>query len=165
MRTLRAITTTVLCLALATGACTGVSNDYDDVTRFHHPQNEGANASVHGLHLRNAYLVGGAPGQQAPAELPLYAVLISNRAAADRLERITVQGGSVQLTAPVELPPNQPVGVDKPIATVSGLRTQSSVPMTFTFSGAGDVRVQVPVKERVGQFSSVAPSASPSPTP
>ncbi|GAA2415102.1 copper chaperone PCu(A)C [Nonomuraea africana] len=162
MPTLRAFTTTALCLALATSACTAMVTDYGDVTKFQ--QNEGANASVHGVHLRNAYLLGGAPGQSAPAEVPLYAVLINNRTAADRLERITVQGGSVRLAAPVELPPNQPVGTDRPIATVSGLKGQSWIPMTFTFRDAGDVRVQVPLKYRAGPVSSVTPTASPTAT-
>ncbi|WP_344832717.1 hypothetical protein [Nonomuraea dietziae] len=89
MRTLRAITTHLLCLALATVACKGVSQRLRRRDQVPSPANEGANASVHGCTC--ATPTGRrAPGQQAPpAELPLYAVLLRPRPRPDRFsERI-----------------------------------------------------------------------------
>ncbi|MGW4476645.1 hypothetical protein [Nonomuraea sp. NPDC004354] len=166
MPALRVIAATALCLGLATGGCTGVTHDLDDVTRFHQPQNEGANVSHHDVHLRNVFLLAGAPGQPPPATLPLYAVIINDQGQPDRLERVTVDGGggSVQLAAPVVVPPGRPVGLDRPIAQVTGVRPTGSIPMTFTFSRAGSVRALVPVKEKIGSYSTVAPGPSAMPS-
>lgn len=161
MSRFRVIGATALCLALATAACTGDTIDNAEGTYLYEPANEGANAYQRGLHLLNGFLLGGVPGQPPPAELPLYAVLVNDQPQPDRLERISVEGGgSVRLAAPIEVPPQQPVGTSQPIATVTGVRETGWVPMTFTFSRAGTVRVQVPIKDRVGYLSSLTPSPS-----
>ncbi|MFD1934352.1 MULTISPECIES: hypothetical protein [Nonomuraea] len=161
MSSSRVIVATSFCLALACGACGSERPDYSDVTHVHQPANEGANASQRNLHLRNAFLLGGEPGQPAPGELPLYAVIINDQPQPDRLERIGVEGGgSVRLAAPLDLPPRQPIGTDRPVATVTGVRATGWVPMTFTFKNAGSVRVLVPIKEKAGYLSSLTPAPS-----
>lgn len=163
---MRPIASAVIAVALAAAAgCANVGID----TAQDAPQNEGANADVGGvLHIRNAFLLGGTdPASPAPQQV-LYAVLINDGRQPARLERITLDGGgSVQLPGPITVPPNQPVGAgEKPIATVTGVRARgTTVPMTFAFSGAEPVRLNVPIKERTGQFSHLTPSPAGSPSP
>ncbi|MFI6386541.1 hypothetical protein ACIBHY_15560 [Nonomuraea sp. NPDC050547] len=104
------------------------------------PRNDGGNASRRGVHVRNAYLLKGGS---------LHAVLINSGARADRLVQLTITSGNLALPAPIELPPAEPVGGDRAIATATGLeaRVGSWVPATFQFQEAGTVTVQVPVKE------------------
>ncbi|SDL49958.1 hypothetical protein [Nonomuraea jiangxiensis] len=158
----------VLTAFMSAVAVTGCSQAGLDTTQTE-PQNDGANADLDGeLYLRNVFLVGGAEtGSPGPQQV-LYGVLINSGDRPVRLERVTVGGGgSVQLAGALTLPPDQPVGVDdQPLGTVSGVRGDT-VPMTFFFSGAEPVQLEVPVKARVGQYASLTPvpSGSPPATP
>ncbi|MFI6322457.1 hypothetical protein ACIBG8_33310 [Nonomuraea sp. NPDC050556] len=102
------------------------------------PRNEGGNADLRGMHVRNVYI---AQGQ-------LHAVLINGAQGPDRLRQITMQGATATLAGPVELLPDTPVGSDKPLASVAGLPTPAPgyVPATFTFDEAGTATIQVPIK-------------------
>ncbi|NUO98985.1 MAG: hypothetical protein HOV96_01210 [Nonomuraea sp.] len=152
----RPIISAAIVVALAASGCTNAGYDRGEST----PQNEGANADAKGvLHLRNAYLLSG-PNPASPApQQALYAVVVNNSHKPDQLQRVTVDGGgSVQLSGTVNIPPGQAVGAGRPIGTVTGVRG-SSVPMTFTFRDAGNVRVSVPVKPKTGQYATLNPSA------
>ncbi|NUR91394.1 MAG: hypothetical protein HOY71_45600 [Nonomuraea sp.] len=155
----RPIISAAIVVALAATGCTNAGYDKGEST----PQNEGANADAKGvLHLRNAYLLSG-PNPASPApQQALYAVMVNNSHKPDQLQRVTVDGGggSVQLSGNMDIPPNQPVGANGPIGTVTGVRG-SSVPMTFTFRDAGNVRLNVPVKPKTGQYATMNPAASP----
>ncbi|PZG18447.1 hypothetical protein [Nonomuraea aridisoli] len=159
-----AIVTAVAIAALAAAGCGNVETE----AQHWPPQNEGANAEAGGTVLvRNAFLLGSAdPASPAP-QLTLFAVIINRGDRADRVERITVEGGgSVQLAGPITLPPNQPVGTgDQPIGTVTGVRG-TAVPMTFTFAGGRSARTVVPVMARTREFAQLptAPAGPPSPT-
>src|SRR5690349_15933337 len=132
--------------ALSTG-CAGLTNDGTDVGQVNRPQNEGSNANVRGVLLRNAYLLGGTEPSSSPMEMPLYATFVNERGRPDRLQRVTIDGGAaVRLRGPVDLPRQRLVGGLDPIGTASGVKGTGSVPMTFTFAEAGDLRVDVPVK-------------------
>ncbi|MFC5828139.1 hypothetical protein [Nonomuraea insulae] len=162
----RPIVTAVIVVALAATGCTNAGFDKDNRA----PQNDGANADDAGgtLLLRNAFLLNESGDATSPSpQQALFAVLINEAGRPDQLERITVDGGgSVQLSGPLTLPPNQPVGTgSQPIGTISGVRG-TQVPMTFTFKDAKAVRVSVPVKQRIGQFANLptVPAAPPSPT-
>ncbi|GAA3084879.1 hypothetical protein [Streptosporangium carneum] len=168
----RPIMVAAVALAVAAAGCAGPTTfDRDDTTRIHHPQNEGANASTGGLHLRNAFLLAGERPGAPPAQLPLYVVLINDEGRPDRLQQVTVQqGGTARLAGPVDLPPERAVGLGRPVGMVGGVPgTASNVSMTFTFANVGDVRVNVPVKLRRGEFATLAPaplgSATPAPAP
>ncbi|MFI6481087.1 hypothetical protein ACIBH1_24370 [Nonomuraea sp. NPDC050663] len=158
-------------IVFAAAGCTGLSYDSDDVTRFHHPQNEGANASFRGVHLRNAYLLGQEEETSSPVDMPLYLVIVNAADRPDRLERVQVEGGGeVRLAGPIELPPHQPVGAAQPIGTVSGVKGSGSAWMVFQLREAGAVRLAVPVKPRTGLYATMTPSPmssspmTPSPT-
>ncbi|GAA3221953.1 hypothetical protein [Nonomuraea helvata] len=155
---MRAISSAMIGMALAATGCTSLGT-YPSQT---YAPNSGANADLQGvLHLRNAFLLDGADPDSPSPQLALYAVLINSGSRPARLDRITVDGGgSVQLAGPITLPPNQPVGTgDKPIGTVSGVRS-ATVPMTFAFSGAAPIRVNVPVQLRAGEYANL-PTAPP----
>ncbi|MEV0200756.1 hypothetical protein [Nonomuraea sp. NPDC050691] len=160
----RPVVVPAVALLLATAGCTGLTYNSEDVTRIFTPQNEGANASAKQVHVRNAFLLGGQPAarpETPAAGLPLYAVLINDRAEPIRLEKVTLSGGGqAQLSGTVEVPPRGIVGTDRPIGTVTGVANTGSVPMTFSFTaGPGDMRLIVPVVARSGVFATLNPSA------
>ncbi|WP_327583991.1 hypothetical protein OHA25_50610 [Nonomuraea sp. NBC_00507] len=165
---MRPIASAVIVMALAAAVgCQGHAGF--DTSAKDIPQNEGANVDVGStLHLRNVFLLGGAdPASPAPQQA-LYAVLINEGNQPARLERITIEGGgSAQLPGPVTLPPNQLVGSgEKPLCTVTGVRPRgTTVPMTFVFSGAAPVRVNVPIKEKAGVYTRLTPPPTGSPSP
>ncbi|WP_170222834.1 hypothetical protein [Nonomuraea turkmeniaca] len=160
---MRPIASAVLVVALAAAAgCQGHAGF--DTSAQDRPQNEGANVDAKStLHLRNVFLLGSAdPASPAPQQI-LYAVLINEGSRPVRLERITVDGGgTAQLPGPVTVSRNQPVGTGaKPLCTVTGVRPRgSTVPMTFVFSGNETVRLNVPIKEKTGQYATLTPSLS-----
>ncbi|NUW41703.1 hypothetical protein [Nonomuraea rhodomycinica] len=153
-------------LVLASAGCAGLTYSSEDVSRIFTPQNDGANAGAKGVYVRNSFLLGASltgRSETPAAGLPLYAVLINERAQPVRLERITLaKGGQVQLAGPVEVPPGGIVGTDRPIGTVTGVADTGSVPMTFSFTaGPNDMRLIVPVVARTGVFASLNPSGAP----
>ncbi|MEV0596069.1 hypothetical protein [Nonomuraea cavernae] len=150
----------LLTVTAVTAGCTGLTYDSEDVTRIHAPQNDGANASVRTMHLRNAFLLAG------ERDLALYAILVNDGNRSDILERVTAgQGVRVRLPTPVDVPAKRLVGAEGPIATVTGVTGSRWVPMTFTLKRAGEMRVMVPIKERTGLYATLSPSAPGSPTP
>ncbi|WP_327091216.1 hypothetical protein OIE66_11430 [Nonomuraea sp. NBC_01738] len=102
------------------------------------PRNEGGNADRGGIHVRNAYVRGGA----------LHAILINSGPAADRLEQVGAEAGNVGLNAPVELPPGALVGTDRPLGTATGLGagTGSWARVGFRFREAGILSVELPMR-------------------
>ena len=102
------------------------------------------------------------PGHRSASrpDQALFAVLTSDHARPDRLERVTVEGGgSVRLAGLIEIHQRQPAGTaQQPIGTATGVRAGGSVPMTFIFRDAGTVRVMVPVIARVGRYATLPPS-------
>jgi hypothetical protein len=119
------------------------------------------------VYLRNAFLLAGAEPASSPAEMPLYAVLINEQGRPDRLQRVSIDGGEpVRLAGTADLPPHRVVGGQDPIGTAPGVTGTGSVPMTFTFARAGNLRVYVPVKLKAGHYASLTPSPAPdTPTP
>ncbi|GAA2270287.1 hypothetical protein GCM10010149_09490 [Nonomuraea roseoviolacea subsp. roseoviolacea] len=162
----RPVAVAAVALVLATAGCTGLTYSSEDVTRIFTPQNDGANASAKQVYVRNAFLLGASltgRSETPAAGLPLYAVLINERAQPVRLEKITlIQGGQVQLAGAIEVPPRGIVGTDRPIGTVTGVADTGSVPMSFGFTGGpNDMRLIVPVVARTGVFASLNPSGAP----
>ncbi|MBN6055526.1 hypothetical protein JYK22_26565, partial [Nonomuraea sp. RK-328] len=165
----RPVAVSAVALVLATAGCTGLTYSSEDASRIFPPKNQGANASAKGVYVRNAFLLGasltGRPETPA-AGLPLYAVLVNERAQPVRLEKVTLgKGGQVQLNGAIEVPPRGIMGTDRPIGTVTGVANTGSVPMTFSFTaGPGDMLLMVPVVARTGVFASLSPSGAPIPT-
>ncbi|SEU12123.1 hypothetical protein [Nonomuraea wenchangensis] len=158
-----AVAVSVVALAALTAGCTVTTID----TAQHAPQNDGANADAsQTLHLRNVFLLGAADPSVPSQENFLFGVLINNGHKPAQLEQITPEGGgTVRLSAPITVHPNQPAGTgEQPIATVSGV-SGGTVPMTFTFTGAAPVRLQVPVMQRAGWFARLTPPPGSTGTP
>lgn len=102
------------------------------------PRNEGGNADVRGMHIRNVYISQGS----------LHAIFINGGPQTDRLERISVQSGTATLPGPLDLPQNVLVGSDRPITSVTGLPADvpGFLPVTFTFAMSGSATVQAPIR-------------------
>lgn len=106
------------------------------------PRNEGGNADVRQVYVRNAYLLREGQG------MALHVVLINGGPQADRLEQITTSAGTPTINGTVDLPPGAFVGADRALATVTGVAddVHGFVQTTFTFTAAGSATIQVPVK-------------------
>ncbi|MFG3438641.1 hypothetical protein ACGF0J_15460 [Nonomuraea sp. NPDC047897] len=182
----RAVASAAAALALAAAGCANLSSDFNDPTRLHRPQNDGANGSAGQVHVRNAFLLGpegaerreqpagrptggppsaGPGAAQASGEAPLYAVLVNERPEPIRLERVTVEGGgTVRLAGTVEIPAGGVAGADRPIGTITGLATRTWVPMTFTFAAGPQFKLMVPVLARAGVYATYSPAPQGAPT-
>jgi len=125
--------------------------------------------------IRNLFVLGPPAGSRITAgtSVPVYADLINNAPAADRLVSATsptFSGGSEIGGGGVELPPGKLVplsGTSGPLVVVKGL-TQNlyggeSIQLTLTFANAGSVQTEVPVIPQTGEYETY--SAAPSPTP
>ncbi|GAA1702959.1 hypothetical protein AB0K40_36255 [Nonomuraea bangladeshensis] len=142
-------------LAALTAGCTKTTID----TAQHAPQNDGANGDAsQTLHLRNVFVLSATDPAMPFQQNYLYGVVINNGHQPAQLERITPEGGgSVQLPGPLTVRPLEPVGTgERPIATVTGV-SGGTVAMTFTFTGASPLRLQVPVMERAGSYTHLTP--------
>ena len=155
-------------LVLAAAGCAS-SPEAADPNRLYLPGNDGANGDVQGMHVRNAFVLGDTSAAGSSAGQPLYAVLISDRRQPDRLERVTVEGGgTVRLMGPVELRPGEAGSTaGRPIGTATGIRG-TTVPMTFTFRDAGEVKLMVPVLPKTREYANLpddipSPASTPSP--
>lgn len=162
----RLLTAAAALTLAATGCATTV--ELNDPNRLYRPQNAGANGDVRGVHIRNAFLLGGPEDATASPSggQALYAVLINDRDQPDRLEKVTVEGGgNVRLAGPVEMRPHEAASKpNQPIGTATGTHG-AYVPMTFSFRDAGEVRLTVPVMPREGEYSDLPSSPAGPPTP
>ncbi|GAB3165029.1 copper chaperone PCu(A)C [Microbispora hainanensis] len=168
-----------LCVAAAavTAACGDMKQDFYTQTI---PQNDGANADLPGMLIRNAFIIG--PLQPAPpgTDMPMYMVLLNQSGRTDRL--VSVDTGGVfreaRLPTPggLEIPAGKYVGgTPFPQVLLAGLtrplRSGGTIPVTFRFQNAGTVRVQVPVlppgtwRSTYSPWPGMSPFASPSPSP
>ncbi|GAA0384574.1 hypothetical protein GCM10009530_39300 [Microbispora corallina] len=172
---MRPILTAVLAAAALTApACSDLKQDYNTQVI---PQNEGANADLGRVKLRNAFLIGGPPGRplQPGASVPMYLALLNDGAAADRLVSVSAPGVFQGATLPaggLAVPPNGFVGgTPAPQALMTGLLrplwSGTAIPMRLTFEHAGSTTVQVPVLPPTDWRATYSPwpSASPAPSP
>lgn len=134
---MRALAVLLTALLLATGC--GAPGAVPDAAI---PRNDGGNADLHGIAIRNVYLVSGT----------LYGVLINGGTQADELQSAKVSTAAVTLRSGLTLQPGQPTGADQPLGSVTGVSGQvgSWVPATFQFRDAGSVTAQIPFKDRSG---------------
>lgn len=115
---------------------------------------DGANGTVQRLGVRDARLPEAPPGgYPAGADVPLLFWLTNSSVNSDTLASITTPAASgVMLSAEAKVLGNNKleVGQGTPVtATVTGLAEAlpygHSIPVTFTFAGAGSVTVEVPI--------------------
>ncbi|GII79718.1 hypothetical protein Sru01_47000 [Sphaerisporangium rufum] len=131
-----------------------------------------------GIKIPQAFVLGPESGAQIPAggSAPLYLTMVNSTGRPETLEAIAPDdksASSVKLPSPISMPPGKLVNTGRPASqvTVEGVRAPlrggESLVLTLRFSGAGDVRMRVPVVTRSREFSSLspAPEASPSGSP
>ncbi|WP_169945100.1 hypothetical protein [Microbispora sp. H11081] len=164
----------VLCIAGAavTAACGDIKQDYYTQTM---PQNEGANLNLPGLLLRNAFVIGSQQPAPAGSDMPMYMMLLNESGRTDRLVSVDTGGLFREARLPaggLEIPGGKYVGgTALPQVLLAGLTrplgSGGTIPVTFRFQNAGQVRAEVPVLPP-GEWRSTYspwPAASPSPPP
>ncbi|MGI5225483.1 hypothetical protein [Actinoallomurus sp. CA-142502] len=151
-----------------------------------HPQSamptrlaEGVNASVHAVDVRNAFVLGPAPGKKlaAGADAPLYAWFVNNAATPDRLVAAEAPGvaQSVQIAGgALALPPNQlvdtvektpPAPPSAPTPSVSPSRTPKARTHTPTGGDAPNTTSTPPQRPLANRSRAVAPATTPAAAP
>ncbi len=144
----------VLLLALLI-LCACGSQEPPGRSTYEYSSNEGANASVNDMELRNAFVVGAKPGQalRKGAAVPLYFALVNDRRRPDELVSVSAKplfSGAAISGQKLLVRTNELVGGSvAPQAVLTGLAKDlpsgGFVPVTFTFKGAGALKTLVPV--------------------
>ena len=162
----------VLCIAGAavTAACGDIKQDYYTQTM---PQNEGANLNLPGLLLRNAFVIGSQQPAPPGSDMPMYMMLLNESGRADRLVSVDTGGLFREARLPaggLEIPGGKYVGgTALPQVLLAGLTrplgSGGTIPVTFRFQNAGQVRAEVPVLPPGEWRSTYSPWPSPPPSP
>jgi copper(I)-binding protein len=161
-------------LALLIPAVAGCEAGDNAPTLEFHAASAGAQTVFNGISITNAFVLGAPSGSTVPSgsSASLFVSLYNGGSSADTLQSVTapgwagkisVSGGSVSLpanAAPVDLTGPEPDVVlqdlTKPL--VGG----TTIPVTFDFSHAGSVQLQVPVEPEDFYWATYSP---PAPTP
>lgn len=135
---------------------------------------EGTDATVSSLKLRSTFLLGPKPGERLnPGDrAPVYLTLANDGTAADRLESVATDGtfGAQKISGGgIDVAPGQAVRIGQSPAITLGKLSKpllggESVRITFSFTHAGSVAVNVPVIVRDRYFATYAPAPTPSPS-
>ena len=144
-------------------------------TQEWHPPTNGAGTVVHGIDIRNVFVLGASlnsslvAGQSAGLYLALY-----NTGSADRLLSISAPGIAAAVRLPggtVSLAQDREILLSGPQPKViltgltRGLPGGSFIRMVMDFQNAGRVTLSVPVLERTQYYSTFSPAPRPSPSP
>jgi copper(I)-binding protein len=161
------------CLAAGVTACEA-GNNAPTLTQYH-PQSDGINADVHGIKIRDAFVLGGpigsslATGQSAGFFLALF-----NQNSQDRLVSAAAPGIATAVRLPpggIRLPSGQAVYLTGPVPRIvltnlsRPLPGGGSITIVLNFMNAGNVRLVVPVLPRSDYYATFSPAPSPSPSP
>ena len=144
-------------------------------TQEWHPPTNGAGTVVHGIDIRDMFVLGAAPpaalaaGQSAGLFLALY-----NTGSPDRLlsmsapgtaTSVQLPGGTVGLARGKEILLSGP----EPMVILTGLTRElpggGALRVVMNFQNAGRVTLSVPVLERALYYSTFSPAPRPSPSP
>jgi copper(I)-binding protein len=132
---------------------------------------------VHGISIRNVFILGAPPAQQLPAgsDAGMFLALVNNTGRPDKLTNINASdvAGLVQLPndSPVTLPPHSSVLLTGPEPEVLLRDLNKAVPggtwfdVKLTFQNAGNVTLSVPVMPASFYYSTFSPAPTPTPTP
>jgi copper(I)-binding protein len=148
-------------------------------TQQWHQPTEGAAAVVHGISIRNVFVLGGSLTANIPAgqSAGLFLALVNNNSKPDRLLSVTAPGTATSVTLPggtVGINSDKSVLLTGPAPKVvlTGLTRPLTggtfINVVMMFQNAGRVTLSVPVMPRAQYYSTFspapAPSASPTPT-
>jgi copper(I)-binding protein len=141
---------------------------------WHYPT-VGAGTLVHGIAIRNVFVLGAPDSEALPAgrSASLFLALVNTGTSPDRLLSISAPGTATAVTIPggsIPLAPNHAVLLTgpQPVVILSGLiRTLtggSVVTLRLNFQKAGTETLKVPVISRSQEFGTFSPPPAPSPT-
>ncbi len=139
-----------------------------------HPAAIGANETMNGVTIDDAFVLGPALNATLPVGGQAAVFLTLEAANNDQLTKVTAQGAnSVQLvTGPVTLTADQVVNLSgpQPQIVLTGLTSPLSggqtVSLTLQFANAGNISITVPVEPSAFDYTTYSPPAPPpSPTP
>ena len=163
-------------VALA-GVLAGCEAGYHSPTQQWHQPTEGAGQQLHGISIRNVFILGAAPAGQLPAgsDAGMFLALVNNTSRPDKLTNINASevAALVQLPndSPVTLPPHSSVLLTGPEPQVLLRDLTKAVPggtwfnVKLTFQNAGTVTMSVPVMPASYYYSTFSPAPTPTPTP
>ena len=159
------------------GVLAGCEAGYHSPTQQWHQPTEGAGQEVHGISIRNVFILGAPPAQQLPAgsDAGMFLALVNNTGTPDKLTNIDPfkAAALVQLPndSPVTLPPHSSVLLTGPEPEVLLRDLANAVPggtwikLKLTFQNAGTVYMSVPVMPASFHYSTFSPAPTPTPTP
>lgn len=152
-------------------AAAGCAAGADAQTNKPYSATEGVDAAVSGMKLRSTLILGPRPGMRLNTGdlAPMYLTLANDGTKADRLERVSTDGtfGAVKISGGgVTVAPTKAVRIGQNPAITLGklsrpLMGGESVRMTFTFSRAGSLTINVPVVARDRYFATYPPAPTP----
>jgi copper(I)-binding protein len=140
-------------------------------TLEYHPQSAGTDAAVHGIDIRDAFVLGApigstlAAGQSAGLFIALF-----NQGHRDTLTSISAPGVAASVTLPggrIQLGDLQPVYLTGPAPKIiltdliKPLAGGTAIRITLSFAKAGNVTISVPVLPRSNDYSTFQPAPSP----
>jgi copper(I)-binding protein len=147
-------------------------------TQQWHQPTEGAASVVHGIDIRNVFVLGGSltTNLQAGQSAGLFLALINNNSKPDKLTGITAKGWAKSVTlsgGPVTIDSQKSVLLTGPAPKIvltdltRPLVGGSFILVKLSFQNAGTVTLSVPVMPRAQYYStfSAAPTPTPTPTP
>lgn len=160
-----------LVAALATGCEAG---DNAPTLNWHQPT-EGAGTEVHGISVRNVFVLGAPLNSilDSGQSTSLFFALVNNNSTPDRLVSIQAPGSASAVTIPgggIPLGIQQAVLLTgpRPRAVLSNLTRNLAnggyVTLIMNFQRAGSVTLRVPVVAQDQNFASFSPAPTPSPT-
>ena len=166
-----AVAAAVVGLLPVVAACDAGSNA---PTAEFHPQSQGIDTIVHGIDIRDAFVLGAQLGGSLPAgkTAGLFLALI-NQGTKDKLVSVTAPGTATSVTLPhggislIGWRPVYLVGPEPKILLEHLLRPLAAgetVRITLNFLKAGSVRLSVPVLPRSDIYATFSPAPSPSPS-
>jgi copper(I)-binding protein len=165
-----AVAAAVVGLVPAAGACDAGNNA--PTTQFH-PQSVGVDAMVHGIDIKDAFVLGAQLGASLPAgkTAGLFLALINVGGSLDRLVSVTAPGTATSVVLPPGgivlhsqqaaylVGPEPRLVLDGLIHPLAGGQT---VRITLDFMKAGTVTLTVPVLPRSNDYATFSPAPNPS---
>jgi len=171
---LRRLAVAAAAAGLVAGA-TGCEAGNNAPTLEFHPQSEGIDTVVHGIEIRDAFVLGAQlgsslrPGQSAGFFLALF-----NNGRGDTLTSVTAPGTAASAVLPpggIVLRNFQPVYLTGPVPKIvltgltRSLADGDTIKVTLNFLNTGSVSLTVPVLPRAYDYATFSPAPAPSPTP
>ena len=150
--------------ACEAGAGAQTSRPYDPT--------DGASTVLHGIAIRNVFVLGPAPGQtlQAGQSAGMFLALVNNGAPDTLLDIAAPGSGTVKLPdSAVPLGMNQKALLTGPVPRVivklsRPVTAGQSIPVILYFRDAGTISMNVPVVARSSFYTTYSPPPSPAPT-